>query len=56
LKTALKSGEETIMLKKEFDQMQLEKREFDSKINQIIFEIQEEKKNLNNSLARRGFE
>jgi len=56
LQTALKSGEETIILKKEFDQMQIERRDFQAKFNNIISNIQDEKKDLNNLLARKGFE
>jgi len=44
------------MLKREFDQMQSERKEFQIKFNNIISNIQEEKKDLNNLLDRKGHE
>lgn len=54
LETAMKSSDECILLKKEFDQMQFERKEFHAKINNIISSIQEEKSRLNSSLEHEG--
>lgn len=52
----MKSNDEVIALKKEFDIAQLERKEFQNNFNNIISSIQEQKRYLNNLLSNKNEE